>query len=162
MITQQELKELFSYSEETGLFTRLVRISRRGKTGDIAGCVGSNGYVNIGIKKKYYFAHRLAWLYFYGEFPKKNIDHINGNPTDNRISNLREATFEENSRNVGITKRNNSGFKGVYFVKKRKKWASRCSLNKKEVYLGSFNTAEDAAKAYQEFAIKHHGEFARF
>ena len=161
-MNQEELKKLFSYSEETGLFTRLVRVSRRGKVGENAGHLISTGYVKIGIGKKYYLAHRLAWLYVYGHFPKNNIDHINGIKTDNRISNLREATFEENSRNVGITSRNNSGFKGVYFIKKRNKWATRCSVNKKEIYLGSFDTAEEASKAYQQFALKHHGQFARF
>lgn len=98
MLTQDRLKELFSYNEKTGIFTRLVSIGRRGKVGNIAGSKNWDGYLLICIDNKNYAAHRLAWMYTYGSFPKIT-DHINGIRDDNRISNLREVTMRENLQN---------------------------------------------------------------
>ena len=92
MITQEELKELLDYNPETGLFTWNVYNNIKNKT--TAGTF-NDGYIQIKIKQKIYQAHRLAWLYVYGEWPKGQIDHINGIRDDNRIENLRDVTNRE-------------------------------------------------------------------
>ena len=161
MLTQAELKRQLHYNPETGIFTRLVSNTTWVKIGDITGSKTSDGYFCICVNKKVYRSHRLAWLYIYGSFPKTLIDHINMDRLDNRISNLREATYQQNSMNSKIQKSNKSGFKGVSFNKKLKKWVAASKLNGKQNYLGLFITPELAHEAYQEFVSEHHGEFAR-
>lgn len=159
MITQEELKNLFNYCAETGVFTRLKSVSNNTNSGDIAGSMRQDGYCVISVNNKSYLAHRLAWLYNHGIWPANMIDHINRNPSDNRLSNLREATRSENGFNAKIRSHNTSGFKGVTFNKIKNKWVAQCSLNKKTIQLGKFKTAELASLAYQAFAKKQHGEF---
>jgi HNH endonuclease len=140
-LTQAELKEHLHYDPETGIFTRLKSIAHRVKIGDIAGClhVGS-GYVNIRVFGIHYKAHRLAWLYIHGINPCNDIDHINGNRSDNRIINLRDVTRSVNKQNTRKCSSNNkSGFLGVR------------STNGKFVALitiGTYDTPEEAHQAY--------------
>lgn len=98
MLTQDRLRELLHYDPDTGVFTN-IKPRHRVKVGDIAGSNSGKGYLQIQIDQKRYSAHRLAWLYTYGRFPEEFIDHINGNPSDNRIVNLREVTQRENLQN---------------------------------------------------------------
>ena len=112
MITQEYLKSILDYNLDTGIFTWKVNKSKRSNIGDVAGW-SYNGYVSIEIDNKPYKAHRLAWLYVYGEIPKNLIDHVNNNRADNRISNLRKATYQENSENYKTPKTNKSGVKNV-------------------------------------------------
>src|SRR6188768_2615460 len=102
MITQNELKERLDYDPETGIFRWKNPYGKAGAK-ELAGCINSktNGmtYIILGIHSEKYFAHRLAWLYVHGEFPLKEIDHINGNGKDNRLINLREVTHLENKKN---------------------------------------------------------------
>jgi hypothetical protein len=101
------------------------------------------------IDRKYYLAHRLAWLYMYGELPKLCIDHINGVKNDNRISNLREVTSILNQQNYtkpNIT--NKANLLGAFYCETRKRWFSRICVNNKRKYLGTFPTALDAHNAY--------------
>src|SRR5436190_23425691 len=98
MLTQEKLKEVLDYDPETGLFTS--RVSRGGRPASArAGCVTTKGYIKLSLCQKRYYAHRLAWLYVYGEWPSKQIDHINCVTDDNRIANLREATSAQNITN---------------------------------------------------------------
>jgi hypothetical protein len=161
MLTQAELKRQLHYDPETGIFTRLVTNAMCIKVGDIAGSKRTDGYIAININKKVYSAHRLAWLYVYGELPVKFIDHINMIRDDNRIDNLRQATNQQNKFNAGIRKDNKTGYKGVTFCKQNNKWKSESRLNGVIHYFGYFTTPELAHEAYKQFAIKHHGEFIR-
>lgn len=153
-VTQAELKAIFHYDPETGLFTRIKK-HRYPVVGRI-----KNGYVEMRIKRKSYAAHRLAWLYVYGSFPADTIDHINADKADNRIINLREASEAQNTHCRGLSKNNISGFKGVCFHKRDKCWVASIKTNYKQINLGSFNDPQLAAHAYNKAAFAIFGEFA--
>lgn len=119
------------------------------------------GYIVICINKYLYMAHRLAWLHTYAAWPKDEIDHINCNRADNRISNLRQATRFENARNQPLRATNTSGLKGVSQHTETKKWTASITYNRKMTNLGLFDTPEAAHSAYAAEAKKLHKEFAR-
>jgi|694.fasta_scaffold07589_25 hypothetical protein len=146
MLTQAQLKELLHYDTETGLFTWLTSKRNSVKAGSIAGCKKENGYILIKIHNKRYKAHRLAFLYVYGRFPEKQIDHINRIRSDNRICNLREATNQQNLWNQSIRKDNTSGYIGVSMF--RKKYVAQITVDSKLIHIGTFATAEKAGQAY--------------
>jgi hypothetical protein len=146
MITQSELKQILHYCPETGVFTRLNHGRKVGKK-------LHNGYNRIVVLRKEYKAHRLAWLYVYGEFPKMHIDHINRIRNDNRIVNLREADYFLNRFNRGVEKissKNKSGITGVIFNKKQNKWRAYIYKNYVNIYLGLFETKEEAGQARKD------------
>jgi hypothetical protein len=143
------LREVLEYNPQTGIFIWKNRTSTCVKIGDIAGWIDFHGYHSIRLNKKIYRAHRLAWLYVYGKFPKMNIDHINGIKTDNRIENLREATTSENGQNKKKSMSNNkSGYLGVSKIKNKDRWCAFIKVNGKNKNLGSFKTPELASIAY--------------
>ena len=158
-LTQAELKRKLHYDPETGIFIWNISPARVVKARSIAGCVNDLGYIRIRINYKHIRAHRLVWLYMYGEFPKGHLDHINGIRTDNRLCNLREATRAQNSFNRGRNKNNTSGYKGVRSDNRFNNWVARIGINGKDIYLGSFDSPEEASEAYQAAASKYHGEF---
>ena len=138
-LTQKQLKELFYYSPDDGVFIRKVKTANCVNIGDIIGCNAVlTGYASISINNKNYLAHRLVWLYVTGEWPKNYIDHINHIRNDNRFINLREATRQENSKNTSISNRNTSGVTGVHFAKRENKWCSKLMINGKDVFIGHF------------------------
>ncbi len=145
MITLEELKELLSFNPDTGEFTWLVNRGRS-KKGTTAGSTSSKGYRTIKLKGNDYKAHRLAWLYHYGHWPEVSIDHINCSRSDNRISNLREATEAENRQNLSSPYYNSTGYPGV--SKNWDRWMAKITLNGVQKYLGTFDTPEEAHLAY--------------
>lgn len=152
-ITQKQLKRLLDYNLGTGLFKWKTR--RHGiKSNNIAGC-NSHGYIHIKIDGKQYQAHRLAWLYIYGGLPEYEIDHINHNRSDNKISNLREATRTENNKNMPIRKDNKSGISGVFWNKKDRRWTAQINVNSKLKHLGSFTNISNAKRVREEAKIKY-------
>jgi hypothetical protein len=159
-MTQNELKELINYDQDTGIFTWIK--SRPGvHAGNQAGTINNYGYAVITVNKKLYRAHRLAWLYVYGINPKDQIDHINGNRSDNKITNLREVNNNQNQFNSKIRKDNTSGVKGVVWRPANKKWQARIRVNNISKSLGYFEDLELARLAISEARIKYHGIFAR-
>jgi hypothetical protein len=146
-IAQDQLKLLLRYEPETGLFFWLHN-KGPAKAGNLAGTPTSNGYVNICVNRKLYKAHRLAWLYVFGNFPKAQIDHINGVKNDNRFANLREATCQENAQN--------HVFFGGHYVKEKNKWQSNIRVGKKRIHLGLFLTKDEAHEAYINAKKKFH------
>lgn len=162
MIDRGTLIETFSYDAETGIFRRIKPIAGR-RIGDVAGRINGNGHRQIGISGKRYMAHRLAWLYVYGVWPSKELDHINGIRDDNRIVNLREATRSENCRNRKKPVTNTSGLKGVTWHKAANKWAAQIKdYAQKHKHLGTFDCPAAAHFAYQVASDKLHGDFAKF
>jgi hypothetical protein len=158
-LTAERLRELLSYDPETGNFKWRVT-KGRARAGDRAGCIYTRGYAYIRIGGAAYKAHRLAWLYVHGHWPKEFIDHINGHRADNRLVNLREANRIQNFANSRLSCSNTSGFKGVSWDKRWRKWISSIGSSGRTVYLGWFDTPEEAHSAYMAEARKLHGEFA--
>lgn len=159
MITQEKILELLEYNSENGQF--LWKNTGKGRNKNcIAGGAGKDGYINICINKKYYKAHRLAWLAYYGYLPEKQIDHINKITSDNRISNLRLATQAENNCNTKIRRDNSSGYKGITFDKQTNKWRAFIHFNKKTFRLGRFSDILEAVYAVKQKRKELHGEFA--
>lgn len=147
-LTQDYLKSILRYDPETGLFSWAKKIPHS-KFVAQAGGLCSQKYWRIKINKRSHKAHRLAWLYAFGEFPQSQIDHINGNKSDNRLCNLRLASNAENQMNrakAAVT--NNSGFLGVNFNKEVGKFAARIQINGKRIHIGYFDTPGEASCAY--------------
>lgn len=180
-LTAEQLRALLHYNPLTGKF-RWRRDADHWRAGLLAGTEAAMGlqqykrpYVVmgigyrskrlrtlIGIHYRNYRAHRLAWLYVYGEWPKGYIDHINGDGTDNRIANLRLCTQTQNAGNTKKPKHNTSGFKGAYLEKRTGRWYGKIMFQRKAHYLGTFDTPKEAHAAYCEAAKRLYGEFARF
>lgn len=157
MLTQERLKELLSYDPDTGVFTNRVQRTGPGKKWSVAGSKTKEGYISIQIDGKKYQAHRLAWIYVYGNITEKSIDHANETKEDNRIVNLRMATRQENGQNISSRQINNtSGFRGVSWNKSSKKWVSQIVIKRKKKHLGYFNTAEEASEVYLKAKRKFH------
>ena len=157
-LTQAELKEQVIYDTNTGDF--FWKITKKGvKIGNKIGSKTKDGYIRIMLNYQEYKAHRLAWLYMVGNFPKEFIDHANGIKTDNRFCNLRESTNMQNQQNVGLVISNTSGYKGISKNKSDGKWRAQCRVGKVKKHLGTFDTPELASSAYVEFAKQLHGEF---
>lgn len=153
------LSNLFSYDAETGVITWKVD-KGRAKAGDAAGYHNKgDNYIYVKVRPNRYPAHRLAWFLHYGEWPKDVIDHINGNGSDNRLCNLREATMAQNSHNMRLNRNNTSGFKGVSYDKLNQKWMAHIRLGGKFINLGRFPTAEEADAAARAGREKYHKDF---
>lgn len=145
-LTPERVREILHYDLETGIFTRR-------RLGKIAGTENDSGYLVIGLDGKYYRAHRLAWLYVYGEWPTELIDHKNRIRTDNRIDNLRQSNRSENTQNT-VTQRSSSGVRGV--SRMGEKWKAQIAIDGKDIYLGLFRTVAEASAAYSSAAAKLH------
>ena len=155
-IDSTRLKDFLTYDPKSGQFYWKINRGYHIKVGDVAGCLHHNGYIVISIEKQQHQAHRLAWLYVYGEYPKHYIDHINGIRSDNKIQNLRDATQAENCQNLKKP-RGQSGFLGVSIDTFRKnRWKSSIKLNGKNIHLGWFKTPEEASQAYIQAKRQFH------
>ena len=158
--TAEYVKSLLYYNPITGDIKWLVARCNAIKKNQIAGTLGTNGYIVISIDKVQYGAHRLAWLWMTGKWPEGFIDHKDGNPGNNCWSNLRLSTCSQNLANCRIYANNTSGYKGVYWEKSCNKWVAKIQVKTKRIYLGCFSTKEEAAKEYNKAALKYFGEYA--
>ena len=158
-LSQSRLREVLSYEPETGHFRWRVKLSSKSKIGSLAGCVNDDGYVLIRIDGLRHRAHRLAFLYMTGVWPRETVDHINRETSDNRWQNLRAATRSENLWNARAHRDNRTGLKGVSFHRGR--WVAQIAKNGTHKWLGTFDNAISAHRAYAAAATAMHGAFAR-
>jgi hypothetical protein len=149
MLEHSALTSNLDYNAMTGVFTWKLATSNSVRVGGVAGSKTKKGYSAIRILGNYCLAHRLAWFYVHGCWPDGQIDHINGNPVDNRISNLRVVSNSVNAENKRrpITG-NTSGLLGVSWMAGAKKWRAQICVKNEVVYLGLFEDKYEAHKAY--------------
>lgn len=163
-LTHNRLVDVLEYDPQSGTFYWKKRTSNRIKVGNVAGRSHILGYRQIGIDGETFWEHRLAIFYVTGAWPKEDVDHINGNPRDNRFENLRCATHQQNIHNARGWSNATSKFKGVSRCsdgKRRKRWLAQIKHNGKWRYLGRYHTEEEAGRAYDAAATEVYGEFAR-
>lgn len=168
MLTQEIVREFFDYDPETGELTWCERDRKWFQTdhawniwntqnaGKPVGCVdGCGGYVSLRIFNRSHRAHRIIWLWMTGEFPAASIDHENHNRSDNRWSNLREATGAENNKNQSIRSDNTSGVVGVCWHRKASKWSAQIKVGGNNFHLGLFTEKHEAIAARKAAEISH-------
>lgn len=156
----EDISEYLSYDHLTGNLIWIKKSAYRVKLKDVAGCIDKRyGYIRVRFKGIDYLSHRIAWYLHYGTQPPKYIDHIDGNTSNNNISNIRKCTHQENMRNSKIKSNNTSGITGVLWHKVHSKWCARIKINKENIELGLFINKSDAIKARKEAEIKYFGEF---
>ena len=154
-LTQKELKRLLHYDPETGVFTWLKRPSNRVEIGQEAGYINRHlGYRIIGILGQVYFAHRLAFLYMKGKWPRE-IDHVNRVKSDNKWENLREVSRSENSINKDLQANNKSGHKGIHWNEDCQKWHVSITRDGRVKYVGLFESLDEAVIARRKAEMLH-------
>jgi hypothetical protein len=175
--TAERVRALFDYDPETGILTWkrrtpadfiANRISPEANcrrwndqfAGKVAGSPTKLGYLRAFLDGQSWYVHHLAWIWMKGEWPPE-IDHENHNPSDNRIENLRVTDRSHNLANRLRSSKNTSGFKGVSYVPRLKKWRAMIMVRKRAIYLGLFDTPEEAHEAYLIAARAYFGAFAR-
>lgn len=161
LITAELVRELMTYEAETGHLRWRQRMSARVHAGCVAGCKCATGYLLVRIHGTSYPAHRLAWLWMTGQWPKQHLDHRNRDKTDNRWDNLREASPSQNQANMKRAANNTSGLKGVSWRKRVSMWQAAITVRGKTKWLGYFSCKAAAHFSYQVAASKYFGEFAR-
>jgi hypothetical protein len=157
MITKEFLSELFEYKDNQ-LYWKVDRIANRLK-GKPAGCLDGRGYLQTKIKNVLYKNHRLIFMMQHGYVPGI-IDHVDGNPLNNKIANLRPATISQNAMNAKVYCTNKSGVQNVSWHKKAKKWEVKLQIKGKRIHFGAFEDIELAVAVAKAIRNKHYKEFA--
>lgn len=155
--TAEELRTLLDYSPDTGLFAWRMKRGRMMVGSNAGHAKQSDGYIYIFLKRRLYLAHRLAWLHIHGAWPLAEIDHVNGNKSDNRLCNLRDVSRNVNAQNVrSALARKSPGLLGTSYNKARRKWVASVKMNGKNHHLGTFTTTDEAHAAYLSAKRKIH------
>ena len=147
------LSEYLSYSADNGNLKWIKSPCNSVKIGSVAGVTKAEGYIRVTFKGELYYAHRLAWFLFYGKWPSGDIDHINRDKSDNRISNLRDVSHKDNCRNQKLRATSTTGFNGVSLS--GGKWEAKVCVDGKTIHLGKFDSVSDAVKARAEADVKY-------
>lgn len=149
------IKEYLDYNSKSGFFTWIKKHKPNCIIGSVAGVKNTQGYITISFRGKQYLAHRLAYWYVNGKFPRNQIDHKNRIRTDNKWINLREVTNQVNSKNSGLKSNNKTGYSGVHFRKDRMKYQVQIMYKNKRICVGHFKEISDAVKARKDAEIKY-------
>lgn len=156
-MNQQTVKEWLNYDKQTGIFTWRKKPSRGRMPGSRAG-TKKDRYRRIKLQGKWYYEHRLAWLYVTGRWPEPEVDHRNGNGAENQWENLREATSAINKQNRRRARKDSaSGLIGA--MPNKKGWMARIKTNGNSYHIGTFPTPELASAAYMAEKRKRHEGF---
>lgn len=155
-MTQEDVAKLFVY-KDGGLYWNIR--GKKIKFGSRAGSLGADGYRRIKHRNRYYMEHRLIFLLHHGYLPHL-LDHIDGDPTNNRVENLRSCNYAENNRNSRHT--STSGVKGVTWDSSRNKWRCQIHVDSKNYNLGRYDTLEEATKVINTARAELHGVFANY
>lgn len=157
----EDARAALDYDPETGEFRWKCRPAYRIQLGDIAGSLNARGYLLIKLGGKNVAAHRLAMFITYGLWPAEEVDHVNGNRTDNRLANLRPSTHSQNQMNKPKRRNNSSGHKGVSWASRDRRWVAQIKYNGRHEVVGRFTDKSEAEAAYRARASVVHGEFQR-
>jgi len=149
----------FVAMDDAGNFTWLKKPNRNISVGSPAGTKRPDGYVVLSLNRHRVLAHRLVWAFTHGRLPKGEIDHIDGNPANNRLDNLREATHAQNIQSKRMKSAPSPYGRGV--TKRNNKYHARIVVMGEVIRLGSFSTSGEAAASYARAAAERFGEFAR-
>jgi hypothetical protein len=160
-LTRARLRELLHYNKKTGEFRWRKRNANGARRDLSAGHLSVRGHLFISIDQRLYPAHQLAWFYVTGRWGKPEIDHRDGDGSNNRWNNLRRATRSQNNANRRRPRHNTSGYKGACFCPESGKWRAMIGRNGKTINLGRFKTPQEAHEAYLKAARKLFGKFAR-
>lgn len=154
-ITQDYLKEIFNYDHETGDLTRKNNAAnKKYKSGDIVGWINGSGYREVEIKGKSYKVHRIIYMMNYGYWPDV-VDHIDRNRLNNKLENVADTNKSGNAKNCAKSKNNTSGATGVGWHKGKGKWQAYIRSEGDQIYLGSFDSIDDAIRARKEAELKY-------
>lgn len=157
-MTHDDLLRVLMYDPDSGKFFRRIAISQT-KVGDVAGSLRKDGYVQISLKNRLYLAHRLAWLYVYGEYTDLQIDHIDRCRSNNRIVNLRKVTNKQNGENLPLLATNTSGVRNVSWDTQKQMWRVQIKHHQRNIFVGryfDFDAAKDAAAQARDRFFTHH------
>jgi hypothetical protein len=160
------IKKSVSYDPDTGKFTWLYREGCTARwnnrfAGKDAGQSAKGKYLAMKFNYRIYYLHRVAWMLMTGEWPENEVDHINGDKSDNRFCNLRSATRAQNARNKAVTSASKTGVTGVCFRPLKGKWDANITVMNKQVHLGRFATMEAAIEARKDAELHYYGCFSR-
>jgi hypothetical protein len=158
-IDVKKLREVFCYDPETGVLTNRVSRKGGGKKGAISGCSRHDGYLIVRVENKLLLGHRVIWALHYGQWPDCDIDHVNQDKSDNRITNLRLSNKSNNSLNRGRRADNKSGVKNVSWNKPCGKWDVRMKVNGIQKCFGLFDSLDEAREVATKGRMEMHGEF---
>ena len=148
------LKEYLIYDPDNGkFFWKKESLNKARKVGEEAGSYAGNGYSIICVENKRFSGHRLAWYFYYGEWPDFHIDHMDGDKQNNKINNLRKSNPSVNMKNRGLNKNNTTGYSGIQ--KSRNKWRVRVRIDGKLLNFGTYDNIEDAVRVRNEVYIEY-------
>lgn len=163
-----DLGNILDYDANTGILKWKRKEGREHKyfntryAGNVVGTLASSGYLTVNIAHSNYYVHRIIWKLVTGEDPANGyVDHTDGDKTNNRWSNLRDVTHDQNMWNAKLFHNNTSGYRGVSFINSHKRWRAAISVNGQKKHLGYFKSPELAHAAFKDASNKLRDEYAR-